>query len=94
MFKFNTSIVPNKVHIGWHFPSNKYAYRDAYSAHKSNKISIQSKTPDVKWIRKLSACLTIFFIYICKFCLHIFMLPVLSQSAHYNVRFIYCVLSE
>ena len=35
MFKFNNSIVPNKVSIGWHFSSNKYAYRDAYSALKS-----------------------------------------------------------
>ena len=35
MFKFNNSIVPNKVHIGWHFSSNKYVYRDAYSALKS-----------------------------------------------------------
>ena len=34
MFKFNNSIVPNKVRIGWHFSSNKYAYRDAFSAHK------------------------------------------------------------
>ena len=37
MFKFNNSIVPNKVRIGWHFSSNKYAHRDAYSALKSNK---------------------------------------------------------
>ena len=29
MLKFNNSIVPNKVHIGWHFSSNKYAYRTA-----------------------------------------------------------------
>ena len=35
MFKFNNSIVPNKVRIGWHFLSNKYPYRDAYSALKS-----------------------------------------------------------
>ena len=35
MFKFNNSIVPNKVRIGRHFSSNKYAYRDAYSALKS-----------------------------------------------------------
>ena len=34
MFKFNNSIVPNKVRIGWHFSSNKNAYRDAYSALK------------------------------------------------------------
>ena len=26
MYKFNNSIVPNKVRIGWHFSSNKYAY--------------------------------------------------------------------
>ena len=39
MFKFNNSIVPNKVHIGWHFSSNKYAYRDDYSALKSIQIS-------------------------------------------------------
>ena len=40
MFKFNNSIVPNKVCIGSQFSSNKYAYRDAYSALKStsNKI--------------------------------------------------------
>ena len=31
MFKFNNSIVPNKVRIGWHFSSNKYTYRDTYS---------------------------------------------------------------
>ena len=36
MLKFNNSIVPNKVRIGWHFLSNKYAYRDVYSALKSN----------------------------------------------------------
>ena len=35
MFKFNNSIVPNKVRIGWHYSSNKYAYWDAYSALKS-----------------------------------------------------------
>ena len=35
MFTFNNSIVPNKVRIGWHFSSNKYAYRDVYSALKS-----------------------------------------------------------
>ena len=35
MFKFNNSIVPNKVRIGWHFSSNKYTYRDVYSALKS-----------------------------------------------------------
>ena len=39
MSKFNNSIVPNKVRIGWHFSSNKYAYRDAYSAHKSMAYS-------------------------------------------------------
>ena len=38
MSKFNNSIVPNKVRIGWHFSSNKYTYRDAYLAHKSNKL--------------------------------------------------------
>ena len=32
MFKFNNSIVPNKMSIGWHFSSNKDAYRDVYSA--------------------------------------------------------------
>ena len=35
MFKFNNRLVPNKVHIGWHFSSNKYVHRDAYSALKS-----------------------------------------------------------
>ena len=40
MFKFNNSIVSNKVHIGWHFSSNKYAYRDAYSALKSMKLHV------------------------------------------------------
>ena len=35
MSKFNNSIVPKNVRIGWHFSSNKYAYRDAYSALKS-----------------------------------------------------------
>ena len=34
MFKFYNSIVPNKVHVGCHFSSNNYAYRDAYSALK------------------------------------------------------------
>ena len=43
MFKFNNSIVPNKVHIGWHFLSNKYAYRDAYSALKSMSIGCLSE---------------------------------------------------
>ena len=32
-------VVPNKVRIGWHFSSNKYAYRDAYSALKSKPDS-------------------------------------------------------
>ena len=36
MFKFNNNIVPNKVRIGWHFSSNKYVYKDAYSALKSS----------------------------------------------------------
>ena len=36
MFKFNNSIVPNKVRIGWHFSSNKYSSRDAYLALKSS----------------------------------------------------------
>ena len=40
MFKFNNSIVPNRVRIGWHFSSNKYAYRDAYSALKSSAATI------------------------------------------------------
>ena len=40
MFKFNNSIVPNKVRIEWHFSSNKYAYRDAYSALKSMENSL------------------------------------------------------
>ena len=44
MFKFNNSIVPNKVRIGWHFSSNKYAYRDAYSALKSINILRKLKT--------------------------------------------------
>ena len=35
MFKFNNSIMPNTVRIGWLFSSNKDAYRDAYSALKS-----------------------------------------------------------
>ena len=38
MFKFNNSIVPNKVRIGWHFSSNKYPYWDAYSALKSKTV--------------------------------------------------------
>ena len=46
MLKFNNSIVPNKGRIGWHFSSNKYAYRDVYLALKSsqngcNKHSIE-----------------------------------------------------
>ena len=32
--------MPNKVRIGWHFSSNKYAYRDAYSALKSNSFKM------------------------------------------------------
>ena len=43
MSKFNNSIMPNKVRIEWHFSSNKYACRDAYSAHKS--IFIIKMTP-------------------------------------------------
>ena len=46
MFKFNNNIVPNKVHIGWHFLSNKYAYRDVYSALKSNMLDIEIGTCD------------------------------------------------
>ena len=46
MFKFNNSIVPNKVRIGWHFSSNIYAYRDAYSALKSMQF--------YWWLQKLS----------------------------------------
>ena len=42
MLKFNNSIVPNKVCIGWHFSSNKYAYKDVYSA-------LKSITPAVCW---------------------------------------------
>ena len=38
MFKFKNSIVPHKVHIGWHFSSNKYVHRDAYSALKEFDI--------------------------------------------------------
>ena len=38
MFLFNNSIMPNKVRIGWHFLSNKYAYRDAYSALKCRYV--------------------------------------------------------
>ena len=38
-FKFNNSIVPNKVRIGWPFSSNKYAYRDVYSALKGKRRS-------------------------------------------------------
>ena len=41
MFKLNNSIVPNKVHIGWHFSSYKYAYRDSYSALKSNVLILK-----------------------------------------------------
>ena len=37
MFKSNNSLVPNKVRIGWHFSSNKYACRDVYLAFKSKK---------------------------------------------------------
>ena len=46
MFKFNNSIVPNKVRIGWHFLSNKFAYRDVYSALKSNMLDIEIGTCD------------------------------------------------
>ena len=38
MFKFNNSIVPNKVRIGWHFSSNKYVYRNTYLALKSRRF--------------------------------------------------------
>ena len=40
MFKFNNSIVPYKVCIGCHFSSNKYVYRDAYSALKNSGILV------------------------------------------------------
>ena len=40
MFKFNNSIVPNKVRIGWYFSSNKYTYKDAFSAHKSSFLQV------------------------------------------------------
>ena len=40
--------MPNKVHIGWHFSSNKYAYRDVYSALKSTEIVEQISTPLAK----------------------------------------------
>ena len=45
MLKFNNSIVPNKVRIGWHFSSNKYAYRDVYSALKSSTINMPNGSP-------------------------------------------------
>ena len=38
MFKSNNSTVPNKMRIGWHFSSNKCAYRDVYDA--SNSLNI------------------------------------------------------
>ena len=41
MLKFNNSIMPNKVHIGWNFSSNKYAYRDVYSALKSIDFMVE-----------------------------------------------------
>ena len=40
--------MPNKVRIGWHFSSNKYAYRDIYSALKSTEIVEQISTPLAK----------------------------------------------
>ena len=45
MFKFNNSIVPNKLRIGWHFSSNKYVYRDAYSALKSGGRYPRASSP-------------------------------------------------
>ena len=36
--------MPNKVRIGWHFSSNKYAYRDVYSALKSKQLFAYSAT--------------------------------------------------
>ena len=36
------------VRIGWHFSSNKYAYRDVYSALKSTEIVEQISTPLAK----------------------------------------------
>ena len=47
MFEFNNSIVPNKVRIGWHFLSNKYAYRDAYSALKNNSFKMAERVMPV-----------------------------------------------
>ena len=43
MFKFNNSIMLIKVRIGWHFSSNKYAYRDTYSALKSRGVKSKSE---------------------------------------------------
>ena len=49
MLKFNNSLVPNKVRIGWHFSSNKYAYRDVYSALKSNYKDLRKYLAKLDW---------------------------------------------
>ena len=54
MLKFNNSIVSNKVRIGWHFSSNKYAYRDVYSALKSIWITSSYDYP-VSWNRGMTS---------------------------------------
>ena len=54
MFKSNNSVVPNKVHIGWHFSSNKYTYRDVYSALKCKGVTLIASMAYSTWNRRPS----------------------------------------
>ena len=54
MFKSNNSVVPNKVSIGWHFSSNKYTYRDIYSALKSKGVTFIASMAYSTWNRRPS----------------------------------------
>ena len=54
MFKSNNSVVPNKVHIGWHFSSNKYTYRGVYSALKSKGVTLIASMAYSTWNRRPS----------------------------------------
>ena len=61
MLKFNNSIVLNKVCIGWHFSSNKYAYRDVYSTLKRMCSKSTSKSLFVRNVSSLIAVNILFF---------------------------------
>ena len=53
MFKFNNSIVPNKVRIGWHFSSNKYAYRKSNPMHKITSGTHEDSFPEHKCFQEI-----------------------------------------